>query len=558
MAEGQELKQYNRGDIIAEKYEVTEFLGTGLLGATYLVRNTGTNKYVALKFIRPSLVRNPKDRQRFERAFETARNLKSERIIRYGEILQHQGMLCFTQEYFKSQSLRQLLEEYQREKKSFTLQEACQIIVQILEAADALHAQGVIHRNLKPENVLVQSKATGPAGSKVVRTVRISDVGVADILNPTIFAESYVSRAEQRYVAPEVSGFEHQGGPPSDIYSVGVMLYEVLVGQTPRGTYLAPTQLREDLPDHIDDIVEIALDANAEGRYPTARDMINDIQRSFSDDAQEEVSTGSFRKVFIGLGVVAALLASVGLYFGVIDEPNPQAEAARKDEEARLAIKAAFKVPGVAEMEAMANLHQEMLYVPPGPFLMGRLYSEDVATNASEPLAETREVKGFFIDRYEFPNNLKDLNGQPVKPVARVTWQEASDTCSKFGKRLCTEEEWEKACKGPENTVYAYSDTYDKGVCGASMDEPYHLGERPACFSGWGVMDLSGSVREWTSTVEGAKGTRRIVKGGLKANNERGSRCAFAVDESVTYSDGSLGFRCCLDVSGGEAPAAPQ
>jgi len=562
VAEGQELKMYNRGDMIAGKYEVTELLGTGLLGATYLVRNTSTNKYVALKFLRPSLVRNPKDRQRFVDAFEAARQIKNERIIRYGEMIEHEGQLCFTQEYFKSQSLRELLLEYQQAKRSFTLQEACQIVVQVLEAADALHAQGIIHRNLKPENVLIQSKTTGPAGSKVVRTVRISDVGTADVLSPTIFAESYVSRAEARYVAPELSSFEHSGGPSSDVYSVGVMLYELLVGQTPRGTYLAPTQLREDLPEHIDDIVEIALDANAEGRYPTARDMINDIQRSFSEDATEETGTGNFRKVLFGALAVAVVVLGIGIYVGVVDEPNPAAEAALKDERARSEIKTVLQqtLPPKEVQERMAELHPEMIYIAPGPFLMGRFYSEDLGGMAqqlqSEPLAKKVELPGYFIDRYEFPNTPKDLNGEPVKPVSRVTWQEASDTCSKFGKRLCTEEEWEKACKGPDSSIYAYGETFDPAPCGGSMDEPYHLGDRPGCMSGYGVMDLSGGLREWTSTVEGTKGSRRVVKGGLKNNAIRGTRCGYANDESITYSDGTLTFRCCIDAASDAAPPA--
>ncbi len=559
MAEGQELKVYNRGEMIAGKYEVTELLGAGVLGATYLVRNTATNKYVALKFLRPSLVRNPKDRTRFTTAFEAARNIKNERVIRYGELFEHDGQLCFTQEYFKSQSLRELLLEYQQAKKSFSLQEACQIVVQVLEAADALHAQGIIHRNLKPENVLIQSKATGPAGSKVVRTVRITDVGTADVLSPTIFAESYVSRAEARYVAPELSGFEHTGGPSSDVYSVGVMLYELLVGQTPRGTYLAPTQLREDLPEHIDDIVEIALDANSEGRYPTARDMINDIQRSFSDDAAEEVGGGNFRKVLIGAGAVALVVLGVGVYVGVREEPNPQAEATAKDERVRSEVKSKLQIPPPDIMEKISGDHPEMLYIPAGPFVMGRFNAEDVNSTASlsEPLTRVVELPAYFIDRYEFPNTVKDADGNPVKPVTRVTWQEAADTCAKFSKRLCTEEEWEKACKGTDSSIYAYGDIYDPGPCGDSMDKPYNLGDRPACMSGYGVMDLSGGLREWTSTVEGTKGTRRVVKGGLKNNNGRGSRCAYAMDESVTYSDGTLSFRCCVDASPPSAPAAP-
>lgn len=556
MAEGQELKQFKAGDVVAGRYEITEFLGSGLLGATYLARNQQSNKYLAIKFLRAALVRNPKDRARFERAFESAREVKNDKIIRYGEILDHNGLVCFTQEYFKSQSLRQLIEEYQQQSRSFTLQEACQIVIQVLEAADVLHQLGHIHRNLKPENVLVQSRSTGPGATKVVRTIKITDAGLTDILNPTIFAESYVRRDEARYLAPELSGFEHGGSAPSDIYSVGVMLYELLVGQTPRGTYLSPTQLREDLPDHINDIVEIALDANAEGRYPTARDMINDIQRSFSGEVQDEVGPSSLRRTLAAIGAVTVLIVGVGIALS-INNQDPLEEARRKDTVLKAQVQQELRLPTEAEMKIVNGQHPEMLYVPDGPFIMGRFNAEDVGTTASqsEPLTKVVKVPGFFIDRYEFPNATKDRNNAPVKPVARVTWEEASSTCQKAGKRLCTEEEWEKACKGPNNTIYAYGDAFDKTKCGEGMDEPYTLGDHADCISGYGVVDMSGGLREWTNTVAGTKGTRRVVKGGLRANDERVTRCAFAVDESVNFSDGTLSFRCCLDVETTAAPA---
>ena len=168
-----------------------------------------------------------------------------------------------------------------------------------------------------------------------------------------------------------------------------------------------------------------------------------------------------------------------------------------------------------------------------------------VASQA-EPLHSVVRVPAFFIDRFEFPNRIRNKDGSPVMPAGRGTWSDAAGACEIVGKRLCTTEEWEKACKGPENTIYSYADTYDQEKCGDGVDEIHHLGQNEACVSGYGVADLSGNLREWTASQPGTKADRRVVKGGLRSNNLRGSRCAYSNDERQNYSDTTLGFRCCL------------
>ena len=150
---------------------------------------------------------------------------------------------------------------------------------------------------------------------------------------------------------------------------------------------------------------------------------------------------------------------------------------------------------------------------------------------------------------------MNDNEGSPMVPVAKVTWKQAEEACISLGKRLCNENEWEKACKGPASLVYSYGDSFNPEACGDSMDSSYTIGMREQCISGYGVFELSGGVREWTATVAGAKNNRRVVKGGLRANHPRGSRCAFAVDESADYADTSLSFRCCRDLDAADAPA---
>ena len=77
------------------------------------------------------------------------------------------------------------------------------------------------------------------------------------------------------------------------------------------------------------------------------------------------------------------------------------------------------------------------------------------------------------------------------------------------------------------------------------------------CVSGYGVADMSGNLREWTASQPGTKEGRRLVKGGLRSNNERGSRCAYANDERENYADHTLGFRCCLSVEAAPEEPAP-
>lgn len=539
----QQQKRFSRGDVIAKKYEIERFLGEGMIAFSYLAQHITSGKQLVVKFIKPNLVSTPKDRERLRDLFEQARTVRHDLLTRYGELGEHAGNVFLTEEYFESESLRQVINDYVAEGRFFSLQEACQIAISVLEAAEVAHNAGLIHRNLKPENVLVHTRRTGPAANaKVIRTIKVSGLGVAGIISPTIFAESFINREEAHYLAPELSGFQDEAGSQADVYSVGVMLYELLCGQRPMGTYLSPTQLRDDLPEHMDDIVEIALAHNPEDRYPSAKDMINDIQRSFSLEMQEGRTAVSFRNVLIGIGISVAILLVVGGWVMLGERPDPQAEALKRDEQLRKRVQSENPLPSDLEVKAMIDRHPEMVYVPGGTFVHGRLRSEslEVATTA-EPVAEVVDVDAFYIDRFEFPNR------KGSKPVSRVIWAAASEACQEVGKRLCTALEWEKACKGPGNLIYAYGDDYDEAICGGSMRDPYTLGSRQECVSGYGVYDMSGGVREWTADAAGSRKARRIVKGGLQGNNARATRCAFSMDESAMYADSALGFRCCLD-----------
>ncbi len=534
---------FARGDVVSRKYEIENHLGGGIFGNTFLARHIASGKHLAIKFLDEEVIGRDGAGDKLQEIVARVKAIKHPGLIRLGEINEHGDTRYITLEYFKSQSLRQLIDEYNASGQAFTLQEACQIIIQVLQALAVAHDSGLVHRMLKPENVLVQTTQSGPGGSKLVRKVKVTGLGMADLLDPSELVDRYEDTSDNRYLAPEMSGFGAAGTAQADIYSVGVILYELLCGQTPRGTFLSPTQLRDDLPEHVDNLIELALSPNPEDRYPSATDMVRDIQRSFQLEMQSGGSQTSFRNVLLGLGLTVGALVAIGGWYMVSDKPDPLEEAWKRDQQIRKEVEAQNPLPTEAEVRAMLQLNPDMVYVPGGTYLKGRLNQEDPAVaSTAEPLTEVVEVPAFFIDRFEYPNR------RDQEPVGRIGWADAEAACAEAGKRLCTENEWEKACKGPGNLVYTYGDTWDPSFCGASADAPYTLGSRKDCLSGYGVYGMSGGLREWTATSPPNKEHRKVVKGGLRGNAERGTRCAFSVDVDKEFSEGILGFRCCKDV----------
>lgn len=532
---------FARGDVVSRKYEVENHLGNGVFGSTYLARHIASGRHVTIKFINPEMLAPDGAMEHFREAFAKAKKVRHPALIRYGEINEHDGVVYLTQEYFKSQSLRQVMDEYVAGGQAFTLQDACQILIKVLEAVQVGNDAGIFHRDLKPENVLIHTQRSGPGGKNVVRTVRVTDLGVVDMLAGGKVGDRYDSEdLDSPYLAPELAGFTSSGSPTADVYSVGVMLYELLCGQVPQGTFLSPTQVREDLPEHIDAVIELALSSDPNDRYPTARDMVSDIQRAFNLEMQDAPKKTSYRNILLGIAGGVALLGLVGLYFSQRETPPPEQDSRVQDELLRKEVQRANPVPDEAIVKKMLEAEPDMVWIPAGTFIKGRLRHEDNSmASSSEKLAVVIELPSFYIDRYEFPNRKGE------QPVGNVSQKDAEMACQEVGKRLCTADEWEKSCKGPENFIYSYGDTPDGSFCGEAMDEPYRVGDRENCLSGYGVFDMSGGFREWTASAKESKPSRKLVKGGQRGNYERGTRCAFGVDEDEGYAEATMSFRCC-------------
>ncbi len=170
------------------------------------------------------------------------------------------------------------------------------------------------------------------------------------------------------------------------------------------------------------------------------------------------------------------------------------------------------------------------------------------------PRVATEELPGtpiqlgaFYIDVFPYPNEPGAI------PQPNVSRDEAKKLCEEKGKRLCTELEWERACKGPDNTTYEYGEAYRSSACltgqTAELSSRKPCGERSGCRSGFGVLEMHGGAWEWTDSLWG-RGTHDpnlgVLRGGNAEAGEIVGRCANAIGRPISKKHPTFGFRCCI------------
>jgi len=529
--------EFARGEIIDDKYEVVEPLETSPLGNSYRVKSRQNGQFLRLTMLNPSIA-GREQKSEILQAFRRAKGIVHNALLRGLDLGDNHGVAYYVTEDFDGRPLRDLMNEYKVAGRQFSLREAAQISIQIMDALQTLHDHGVVIRALRPEWIRVKLRYTGPKNQNVVAQVKVIGASFWDLVPSGALAEDEFTRGEEQYLAPELKSFDPIATPRADIYSAGVVFYEMLTGTTPVGTFQLPRQRRPDLPGHIDTVVELAIANAPEDRYLTARDFAADIKRTFqAENLAESESNSALSPLTFGVGLALVAAVALVLFKGQTD---PMEAALAADQQLRNEVLSTHPTVSAAERtEIMKDHPPNMVYIPAGPYISGRMNVEMDVTHG-EPLAQRREVDAFLIDIFEYPN----LRSAP--PKTDVTYAEAENLCQAAGKRLCSATEWEKACKGPENFIYGYDDSFDIDRC-AGLEGTHRSGAREDCRNGWSVFDMSGNFREWTNTPPESSARRRLVRGGKVNNPEKGTRCAFDTDISTGYTDATISFRCCRD-----------
>jgi predicted Ser/Thr protein kinase len=250
--------------------EILEMLGRGGMGTVYKARQKNLDRWIALKVIPPEAAADPAFAERFAREARAMARLNHPNIVTVYDFGHEAGLYWLMMEYVDGVNLRHTLRAGHLQPR-----EALAIVPQVCDALQYAHDQGVVHRDIKPENVLLDRSGR----------VKIADFGLAKLLGkgPDDFT---LTRTQQvmgtpRYMAPEQierpTAVDHR----ADIYSLGVVLYEMLTGELPLGRFEPPSH-RVELDVRIDQVVLRALEKSPERRYQRASEIKTDLASSAS------------------------------------------------------------------------------------------------------------------------------------------------------------------------------------------------------------------------------------------------------------------------------------
>jgi predicted Ser/Thr protein kinase len=258
--------------------EIIGFLGKGGMGAVYKARQPALDRIVALKIIPPQAAAGPGFIERFNREARALAKLNHPNIIAVHEFGQVNGLPYFIMEFVDGLNLRQL-----EQAGKLSAREALQIVPQICEALQFAHDEGIVHRDIKPENILIDKKGR----------VKIADFGIAKIISggPDVaITETGGAIGTPHYMAPEQMEKPTTVDHRADIFSLGVVFYEMLTGELPLGKFGPPSSRKVEVDVRLDDVVLRALEKDPELRYQHASQVKTAVDNIASSTAPPPVS----------------------------------------------------------------------------------------------------------------------------------------------------------------------------------------------------------------------------------------------------------------------------
>lgn len=246
--------------------EILQLIGHGGMGAVYKARQPALDRLVALKLLPPDAAADSGFSERFTREARALAKLNHPHIVSVYDFGQAGGMPYFLMEYVDGPNLREL-----ERAGRLSPAEALRIIPQICEALEFAHEEGIVHRDIKPENILLDKKGR----------VKIADFGIAKILGQTVVGSALTGAKDvvgtPHYMAPEQSERPLQVDHRADIFSLGVVFYELLTGELPLGKFAPPSQ-KAQLDVRLDEVVLRALQREPERRYQHASQLKTDVE----------------------------------------------------------------------------------------------------------------------------------------------------------------------------------------------------------------------------------------------------------------------------------------
>lgn len=260
--------------------EILQLVGQGGMGAVYKARQPKLDRLLALKILPPEVAKDPTFAERFTREARSMARLNHPNIVTIFDFGEADGLFYFSMEFVDGNNVRELMQS-----GALTPAVALQIIPQVCDALRYAHDEGVVHRDIKPENILLDKKGR----------VKIADFGLAKIvgLSPAYLTltGTHEVMGTLYYMAPEQMKRSHSVDHRADLYSLGVVFYEMLTGELPVGRF-APPSHKARVDGRLDSIVLRALSREPEHRYQDAAEFKKDVEVVKSGEPSPAAGTG--------------------------------------------------------------------------------------------------------------------------------------------------------------------------------------------------------------------------------------------------------------------------
>ncbi|MBQ9013927.1 MAG: Stk1 family PASTA domain-containing Ser/Thr kinase [Bacilli bacterium] len=276
-----------KGDLVNDRYEILKLIGEGGMANVYLARDTILDRKVAVKILRGDLADDEKFVRRFQREAISASSLSHTNIVEIYDVGEDDGNFYIVMEYIEGKTLKQLI----KKRGVLSLPETIDIMMQLLDAIASAHDSYIIHRDIKPQNIMIKDNGL----------VKITDFGIAMALNSGALTQTNSVMGSVHYLPPEqASG---KGSTiRSDIYSLGILMFEMLTGKVPfkgdTAVEIALKHMKESLPSvreinpvvpqSVENIILKAAAKNPKNRYKDVREMKDDIKTCLDEKRENE------------------------------------------------------------------------------------------------------------------------------------------------------------------------------------------------------------------------------------------------------------------------------
>jgi formylglycine-generating enzyme required for sulfatase activity/predicted Ser/Thr protein kinase len=525
------------------KYIIEKTIGSGGFGITYKAKEQRSGQLVAIKTLSHLEQAKPDFRQRQQKFVNEALRLarcSHPHIVPVYELIDEDGLWGMVMEYIEGEDLATYIEN----RGVLSEAEALRLIRQIGEALTLVHNQGFLHRDIKPNNIILR---------RDTQTAVLIDFGLAREVNLGQLQSMTNHRTE--CFAP-IEQYDRQGkfGAYTDVYALAATLYVLLTGQVPFPAQIRaqnipltePKQHNSQISDKVNAAIIKGMELLPENRPQSVRSWLDLLVQS-------------------GLKVFRFEVVSLNAKGEIINRQQRQAEY---------------------YVETFHGTSLEMVAIPGGTFMMGSPETEEGRYDSESPQHRVT-VAPFFMGKYPITqeqyeavmgNNPSDFKGKK-RPVEQVSWDDANEFCQKLSQktgkkyRLPSEAEWEYACRAGTTTPFHFGETittdvanYDGNYTYASAPKGVYrqkttdVGSFPA--NNFGLYDLHGNVWEWCADIwhenyngapsdgsiweSGGDNTQRLLRGGSWCILPRNCRSADRYGDNPDSRDDIIGFRLVL------------